>query len=117
MMKQDEILDVGPERKGKFDAMHSAEDARRAADAEAYRAYRRQYYQAHKEAFRAYQRQYYQAHKAEIDARHAAWRARNPEKHASYAKAWRDQNPEMHMQHRIRAAIRFLEKHGYTVTK
>lgn len=107
-MKQDEILDVEPERKAKFDAMRSAEDARRAADAADAERYC---------AYQAYQRRYYQTHKAEISTRKAEWSARNSEKCAAYAKAWRARNPEKNMQIRIRAAIRFLEKHGYTVTK
>ena len=83
-----EILNAAPERKAKPDAPPRAEAAR-------------SYYQANREQCRTYARRYYQANRDKCRAASARWRA---------------ENPERHMVHRIRSAIRFLEKHGYAVT-
>lgn len=93
------ILDVDPERKAKFDELRRRELER---TAERRRAYSAEYRRQNREKINAYRREY---------------EKKNREKRAAYLQRYRLENPDRYLEARIRAAISFLGKHGYSVIK
>lgn len=75
------------------------------------------YYAAHKDELTAKSRKWYADNREYAKAYQKKWQLENKDKIASANKRWRDNYPDKYYASRIRAAISFLKRNGYDISK